>query len=94
VAASKIPVHPNTETASGPIGVFDSGIGGLTVVKALRETLPNEKIIYLGDTARVPYGGKSPSTVQRYSLEMAEMLVATARRPWRCQGWNRASPCR
>jgi glutamate racemase len=62
--------------ASGPIGVFDSGIGGLTVVKALRETLPNEKIIYLGDTARVPYGGKSPSTVQRYSLEMAEMLVA------------------
>src|SRR5216117_1865118 len=59
-----------------PIGVFDSGIGGLTLVKALRELLPNEKIIYLGDTARVPYGGKSPTTVQRYSLEMAEMLVA------------------
>jgi glutamate racemase len=76
VAASKIPVHPNTETASGPIGVFDSGIGGLTVVKALRETLPNEKIIYLGDTARIPYGSRSPSTVERYSLEMAEMLVA------------------
>jgi glutamate racemase len=74
--ASKIPVHPNAETASGPIGVFDSGIGGLTVVKALRETLPNEKIIYLGDTARIPYGSRSPSTVERYSLEMAEMLVA------------------
>jgi glutamate racemase len=59
-----------------PIGVFDSGIGGLTVVKALRDLLPNESIIYLGDTARVPYGGKSASTVERYSLEMAEMLVA------------------
>ena len=60
---------------SAPIGVFDSGIGGLTVVKALRELLPNERISYLGDTARVPYGGKSASTVQRYSLEMAEMLA-------------------
>lgn len=59
-----------------PIGVFDSGIGGLTVVKALRELLPNENIFYLGDTARVPYGGKSASTVQRYSLEMTEMLLA------------------
>jgi glutamate racemase len=59
-----------------PIGVFDSGIGGLTVVKALRDLLPNESIFYLGDTARVPYGGKSPSTVERYSVEMAEMLAA------------------
>jgi glutamate racemase len=59
-----------------PIGVFDSGIGGLTVVKALRDLLPNESIFYLGDTARVPYGGKSASTVERYSTEMAEMLVA------------------
>src|SRR5437763_15485175 len=57
-----------------PIGVFDSGIGGLTVVKALRDLLPNEKIFYLGDTARVPYGGKSASTVERYSLEMTDML--------------------
>ena len=48
---------------SRPIGVFDSGIGGLTVVKALRDMLPNEKIFYLGDTARVPYGGKSAGTV-------------------------------
>jgi glutamate racemase len=60
---------------SRPIGVFDSGIGGLTVVKALRDLLPNEKIFYLGDTARVPYGGKSATTVERYSLEMTDMLV-------------------
>ena len=58
-----------------PIGVFDSGIGGLTVVKALRERLPNETIVYLGDTARVPYGPKSPETVQRYALELAHMLM-------------------
>jgi glutamate racemase len=59
-----------------PIGVFDSGIGGLTVVKALRDLLPNENIFYLGDTARVPYGPKSPETVQRYAVELAEMLMA------------------
>lgn len=58
-----------------PIGVFDSGIGGLTVVRALRELLPYEPIYYLGDTARVPYGGKSAATVQRYSLEIAELLL-------------------
>ncbi len=58
-----------------PIGVFDSGIGGLTVVKALRDLLPNESIVYLGDTARVPYGPKSEETVQRYALELAEMLT-------------------
>ena len=61
---------------SRPIGVFDSGIGGLTVVKAVRELLPNENIFYLGDTARVPYGEKSPETVERYSLELVEMLVS------------------
>src|ERR1700747_1161120 len=58
-----------------PIGVFDSGIGGLTGVKALRDRLPNETIVYLGDTARVPYGPKSPETVQRYALELAHMLM-------------------
>jgi glutamate racemase len=62
-------------TRERPIGVFDSGIGGLTVVRALRELLPNETIYYLGDTARVPYGGKSAATVQRYSLEIAEFLL-------------------
>jgi glutamate racemase len=58
-----------------PIGVFDSGIGGLTVVKALRDLLPNENISYLGDTARVPYGNKSAETVERYSLELANILT-------------------
>jgi glutamate racemase len=60
---------------SRPIGVFDSGIGGLTVVKAVRDLLPNENIVYLGDTARVPYGPKSPETVQRYALELAGILM-------------------
>jgi glutamate racemase len=64
-----------TSGAARPIGVFDSGIGGLTVVAALRTLLPNESIFYLGDTARVPYGGKSAATVQRYSLEIANMLL-------------------
>src|SRR6266850_2644693 len=59
-----------------PIGVFDSGIGGLTVVRALRELLPNENIFYLGDTARVPYGNKSAETVERYGLELARILMA------------------
>src|SRR4029453_2749902 len=58
-----------------PIGVFDSGIGGLTVVKALRDQLPKETIFSPGDTARVPYGPKSPETVQRYALELARMLM-------------------
>ena len=65
----------DSEKNACPIGVFDSGIGGLTVVKALRDLLPHERIIYLGDTARVPYGSKSPSTVERYSLEIAAMLL-------------------
>ena len=69
-AAQSIPPAPRR-----PIGVFDSGIGGLTVVGALRALLPNESIFYLGDTARVPYGGKSAATVQRYSLEIAQMLL-------------------
>ena len=60
---------------SAPIGVFDSGIGGLTVVHALRERLPNESIVYVGDTARVPYGPKSPETVRRYAREIADWLV-------------------
>lgn len=58
-----------------PVGVFDSGIGGLTVVKRLTSVLPNENIIYFGDTARVPYGTKSNSTVIEYSLQAAEFLI-------------------
>jgi len=66
----------HTTTADQPIAVFDSGIGGLTVVSALRRELPGEDIVYLGDTARVPYGGKSRTTIERYSEEIASMLVA------------------
>jgi glutamate racemase len=58
-----------------PIGVFDSGVGGLTVVRALRRALPTEDIVYLGDTARVPYGGKSPRTVERYALACQQFLL-------------------
>ena len=58
-----------------PVGVFDSGIGGLTVVREIERQLPHERIIYFGDTARVPYGPKSPETVQRYSREISDWLV-------------------
>lgn len=58
-----------------PIGVFDSGLGGLTVVRALREQLPRESIVYLGDTARVPYGTRSASTVLRYARGCSELLL-------------------
>jgi glutamate racemase len=58
-----------------PIGVFDSGVGGLTVLRALRAQLPNENFIYLGDTARLPYGTKSKDSVLRYSLQATEFLV-------------------
>lgn len=60
--------------AAAPIGVFDSGIGGLTVARELMRQLPAESIIYFGDTARVPYGPKSPDTVRRYSREIASYL--------------------
>jgi len=59
-----------------PIGVFDSGIGGLTVAAALKRLLPSETIFYIGDTARVPYGGKSRKTVERYSIEIGGLLLA------------------
>lgn len=62
--------------ARQPIGVFDSGIGGLTVAAELRRILPHEAIYYIGDTARVPYGGKSQATIERYSAEISEMLLA------------------
>jgi glutamate racemase len=65
-----------SESSLQPIGVFDSGIGGLTVVRALRDLLPTEDIFYLGDTARLPYGGKSKSTIERYSIEISGLLLA------------------
>ena len=58
------------------IGVFDSGLGGLTVVRALRRFLPGESIVYLGDTARVPYGTRAESTVVRYAEGCADLLLA------------------
>ncbi|MAT83889.1 MAG: glutamate racemase [Gammaproteobacteria bacterium] len=64
-----------TEPAAAPIGVFDSGMGGLTVLRALRAALPGEDFLYLGDTARLPYGTKSPDTVQRYAVQAARILV-------------------
>ncbi len=59
-----------------PIGIFDSGVGGLTVYHALHERLPNERFVYLGDTARVPYGTKSLATVERYAVENSRFLEA------------------
>lgn len=59
---------------SGPIGIFDSGVGGLTVLKALRERMPGEQYLYLGDTARLPYGTKTSDTVRRYALNAAAHL--------------------
>ena len=59
-----------------PIGIFDSGLGGLTVAKAVSEALPNEDIIYYGDTARVPYGIKSQQTIRNYSIEISRFLQA------------------
>jgi glutamate racemase len=66
---------PAGAAADAPIGVFDSGVGGLTVLKALCAQLPGESFVYLGDTARLPYGTKSASTVTRYSLKAAEALA-------------------
>ncbi|HUF64477.1 MAG TPA: glutamate racemase [Gemmatimonadaceae bacterium] len=62
---------PDTDA---PVGVFDSGIGGLTVVRSIMQRLPHESVVYFGDTARLPYGPKGPETVERYSLEVADFL--------------------
>lgn len=65
----------NFMNRTNPIGLFDSGIGGLTVVRAVSELLPNENIVYFGDTARVPYGSKSNDTVVEYSIQAANFLL-------------------
>ncbi len=65
----------SSNNSDSPIGVFDSGIGGLTVLKEIRRLLPGESTIYLGDTARVPYGIRSPETVIKYSFENTQFLV-------------------
>lgn len=64
-----------TALRNAPIGVFDSGVGGLTVLRALQATLPGERFVYLGDTARLPYGTKSPETIVRYSSQAAAHLM-------------------
>lgn len=69
------PVRGEGAGRSAPIGVFDSGVGGLTVLRALRRRLPEEATLYLGDTARVPYGPKSPETVRRYAAEAVGFLA-------------------
>lgn len=70
-----VPDAPGKKS-SLPIGVFDSGIGGLTVVRQLQRVLPREDLVYLGDTARVPYGNKSPETVLRFACEDTQFLVS------------------
>jgi glutamate racemase len=62
-------------SSESPVGIFDSGIGGLTVVRAMQALLPSERIIYFGDTARVPYGTKSQVTIRRYAREDTEILM-------------------
>lgn len=61
---------------SAPLGFFDSGVGGLTVVRAVQELLPNESILYLGDTARLPYGSKSPETIRQFADEDVRFLIS------------------
>src|SRR3989338_7243529 len=68
---TNMPQHPSSK----PIGIFDSGIGGLTVAQALVEQLPNENIIYFGDTAHLPYGDKSTAAIQSYAVKITHMLL-------------------
>ena len=63
-------------TVDGPIGLFDSGVGGLTVARALADRLPGERLLYFGDTAHLPYGDKSPEAIRGYSLAIARHLVS------------------
>lgn len=70
-----MPKTPTLAQPHFPIGVFDSGIGGLTVVRALMRQLPQENILYFGDTARVPYGVKSAQTIEQYALQIADFLL-------------------
>lgn len=68
-------LYPEITNTTAPIGVFDSGVGGLTVLNRLLKVLPEQSYIYLGDTARVPYGNKSKETVQQYALQCSQFLV-------------------
>ena len=70
-------ITPTQTNKSAPIGIFDSGVGGLTVARAIIDQLPGESILYLGDTARGPYGSRSLAQVRSYALEIMDQLVAT-----------------
>ena len=72
---SVAPFEKMSPRADRPVGVFDSGVGGLTVLKAMRSRMPDEDYLYLGDTARLPYGAKSRETVLRYAARVAAFLV-------------------
>ena len=78
LGASLAAPRSDIDRSSAPIGVFDSGLGGLTVAHAIMRQLPAESLIYFGDTARVPYGPKSPDTVRRYSREISAFLLERA----------------
>lgn len=69
-----LPIMNHTFKANQPIGIFDSGIGGLTVARAIAKLLPNEQIIYFGDTAHMPYGEKSADAIKHYSVKIADFL--------------------
>ncbi len=71
-----LPLASKSPRSQAPLGVFDSGLGGLTVVRALRQRCPSEDIVYLGDTARVPYGTRSAETVVKYALGCSRVLVS------------------
>lgn len=61
--------------STAPVGIFDSGIGGLTVAHSIKDILPNERLIYFGDTAHLPYGDKSTAAIQSYSIKIADLLI-------------------
>lgn len=63
------------KASDGPIGLFDSGVGGLTVARALARKLPNERLLYFGDTAHLPYGEKSPEAIRSYALGISRHLI-------------------
>lgn len=73
---SEIEIKSQKKCDNRPIGIFDSGLGGLTVTRAIHRSLPAESLVYLGDTARVPYGDKSPDTIQRFAREDVRFLLS------------------
>jgi glutamate racemase len=70
-----LPKEPHNLKASNPIGIFDSGIGGLTVANAITQLLPNEKLVYFGDTAHLPYGDKSADSIKYYGIRISQFLL-------------------